>query len=139
MYNPFSLQGKTILVTGASSGIGRSIAVESARMGAKVVVTGRHVERLNETFAALEGDGHLQFAADLADEDQRTELIGHMPHIDGVAFCAGIVQTVLFQFINRAKLDEVFEINFFSSAFGTTDCKKEIDRARWGDCMDFIH
>ena len=50
MYNPFSLQGKTVLVTGASSGIGQATAVECSKMGAKIVITGRNVERLQETF-----------------------------------------------------------------------------------------
>ena len=54
-YNPFSLEGKTILVTGASSGIGRGIAVECSKMGATMVINGRNQERLNETLSMLEG------------------------------------------------------------------------------------
>ena len=57
MYNPFTLQGKTILVTGASSGIGRAAAIECSRMGARVIVTGRNEERLKETLGQLEGEG----------------------------------------------------------------------------------
>lgn len=56
-HNPFSLEGKTILVTGASSGIGRGIAVECSKMGAKMVINGRNQERLNETLSMLEGEG----------------------------------------------------------------------------------
>lgn len=48
-YNPFSLEGKTILVTGASSGIGRATAIECAKMGANVIVTARNESRLLET------------------------------------------------------------------------------------------
>ena len=59
-YNPFSLEGKTVLVTGASSGIGQATAIECSKMGAKVVITGRNEERFNETFSQLEGEGHLQ-------------------------------------------------------------------------------
>ena len=58
MYNPFSLLGKTILVTGASSGIGRAVALECSKMGASLIITGRSEERLDATFQALEGEKH---------------------------------------------------------------------------------
>ena len=56
--NPFTLHNKQILITGASSGIGRAMAVECAKAGAKLIITGRNEERLNETFVQLEGEGH---------------------------------------------------------------------------------
>ena len=68
LYNPFSLEGKTILITGASSGIGQGIAIECSKMGAKVVITGRNQERLKETFDQLNGEGHVMIAADLNNE-----------------------------------------------------------------------
>ena len=58
MYNPFSLEGKSILITGASSGIGRTTAVECSKLGANVLITARNQERLNETFRQLAGEGH---------------------------------------------------------------------------------
>ena len=67
MYNPFSLEGKTILVTGASSGIGRATAIECSRMGAKVIITARNEERLKETLEQLEGDDHCMILCNLAD------------------------------------------------------------------------
>ena len=60
MYNPFSLVGKTILITGASSGIGKATAIECARLGAKLILVGRDEQRLNEVFNLLEGAGHEQ-------------------------------------------------------------------------------
>ena len=69
-YNPFSLQGKTILVTGASSGIGRATAIECSYLGAKLFVTARNEERLRETFDALEGDGHAMVIADVAKSEE---------------------------------------------------------------------
>ena len=69
MYNPFSLSGKTILVTGASSGIGRATAIECSKMGAVVVLTGRNQERLQETLALLEGKGHSLCTCDLTKEE----------------------------------------------------------------------
>ena len=65
-YNPFSLVGKTILITGASSGIGRATAIECSKFGAKCVITGRNEERLNETFTQMAGDGHQIVVADIS-------------------------------------------------------------------------
>ena len=78
-YNPFSLEDKTILVTGASSGIGRGIAVECSKMGAKVVLSGRNMERLNETIFLLEGDGHTVIAGDLSNKDGIANLVLNCP------------------------------------------------------------
>ena len=64
-YNPFTLAGKTILVTGASSGIGKETAISCSKMGAKVIITARNEERLEETFQALEGESHKKIIADL--------------------------------------------------------------------------
>ena len=66
MYNPFSLEGKTILVTGASSGIGRATAIECAKLGATLILTGRNVQNLHETLQTLEGGKEHRFiVADL--------------------------------------------------------------------------
>lgn len=112
MHNPFSLLGKTILVTGASSGIGRAVAIECSKMGASVIVTARNEERLRETFSQLKGSGHLLIVADLTDEDERTSLVEFSPKLDGVVHCAGIVKTMLFQFINLESLSDLMNINF---------------------------
>ena len=91
MYNPFSLIGKTILVTGASSGIGRATAVECSKMGAKLILTGRNEDRLQQTLHLLEGDDHLLFSCDLAQEDDIKVFCAQLPNnIDGIAHCAGI-------------------------------------------------
>ena len=114
MYNPFSLSGKTILITGASSGIGRATAVESSRLGATCIITGRNAERLQETFNALEGEGHQQFIADLTDQADIESLVSQFPPLDGAVLCAGVGQTVPVQFATREKFDKVFNTNFFS-------------------------
>ena len=90
MYNPFSLSGKTILVTGASSGIGRATAIECSKMGAVLVLTGRNQERLKETFALLEGKGHSLFTCDLTKEEEINNLAKELPTLNGVVLCAGI-------------------------------------------------
>jgi NAD(P)-dependent dehydrogenase (short-subunit alcohol dehydrogenase family) len=112
--NPFSLEKKTVLVTGASSGIGKAIAIECSKMGATLVITGRNVERLNETFIQLDGSNHSQISADLKVEDQIKLLIDKLPLLDGVVHSAGIVTTLPFQFVTKEKLDEIFSVNFIS-------------------------
>ena len=114
-YNPFSLEGKTILVTGASSGIGRQTAIECSKMGAKVIVCGRNQERLNETLSSMEGEGHISFAGDLLEEDVIKQLVQEIPNIDGTVLAAGRGLTLPFQFSTREKFDEIFNINFFST------------------------
>ena len=76
MYNPYSLEGKTILITGASSGIGRATAIECSKLGAIVVVTARNEARLQETLDALEGEGHKMVLCDLTIEEELNNLGG---------------------------------------------------------------
>lgn len=111
MYNPFSLEGKVILVTGASSGIGRATAIECSHMGAKLVITGRNEERLLETFSALEGEDHLYVVADLTDEQQMDKLVERTPVLHGLVNNAGITEIVPTQFIKRDKLEKILGIN----------------------------
>ena len=74
-YNPFSLSGKTILVTGASSGIGKETAIQCSKMGAKIIITARNEERLNETLTQLEGDGHQYIIADLTQKEDLDKIV----------------------------------------------------------------
>lgn len=113
-YNPFSLSGKTILVTGASSGIGQATAVECSKMGARMVVTGRNPERLNDTFGMLIGDGHTQIVADLTKADDLAMLVESCPDLNGVVLCAGKGILLPIQFCDQDKFKDVFETNFFS-------------------------
>lgn len=111
MINPFSLEGKTILVTGASSGIGRATAIACSQMGATVVVTGRNEQRLQETFDAIEGEGHMQIVADIASDEQIDALVEQLPTLHGLVNNAGITETCPTQFIKRDKLEKVMEVN----------------------------
>lgn len=113
-YNPFSLEGRTILVTGASSGIGRTTAIWCSRMGARLIVTGRNQERLDEVLAALDGSGHQAIAADLTQPEQMEHLLELLPVVDGVVLCAGQGTVVPFKMADRKKLDPIFEINYFA-------------------------
>ncbi len=115
LYNPFSLEGKTILVTGASSGIGRATAIECSKMGARLIVNGRNSERLQETFDALEGEGHQQIVADLVSMDDLNNIVAQVSDLEGVVLCAGKGKTVPVQFATRDIFDDIFNINFFST------------------------
>lgn len=114
MENPFSLEGKCILVTGASSGIGRGIAVACAQMGAQVVLSGRNESRLHETLDSMEGERHLVLCGDLNSEDIRNEIVEKMPALNGVAYCAGISQIQMAKFMDLSSLEGIFQTNVFS-------------------------
>lgn len=111
MDNPFSLQGKHILVTGASSGIGRAIAVACAGMGATLCLTARNEVRLKETLSMLEGEGHQLIAADLTHEEEIRHLVSLLPKLDGVVQNAGVGSRVLCKSITKCDLDKVLKPN----------------------------
>lgn len=113
-YNPFSLEGKTILVTGASSGIGRATAIECSKMGATVILTARSEARLQETLSMMEGEGHTIVRADLCVEEDVKQLVAAIPPLDGVAYVAGIGSTDLMKFYKQESLQNVFGVNVAS-------------------------
>ena len=118
-YNPFSLAGKTVIVTGASSGIGRQCAIECSKAGAKVVLIGRNEERLNEAYAELQGEGHIVKVCDLTDFELLPQVVAEIVEvcgpIDGVLNCAGISTTLPLKLMNVEKLDEFFRSNVYSA------------------------
>lgn len=111
MNNPFSLEGKTILVTGASSGIGRGICIDCSKMGAAVHLTARNEDRLNETLSKMEGNGHAVHKADLCSTDDINILVESLPAIDGVVLCAGIIKTMPVKNISEEAMTEIFNAN----------------------------
>ena len=111
MNNPFSLSGKTILVTGASSGIGRGIAIACAGMGAQLILTGRNITRLQETLSTLEGEGHSYIAADLTNAQERIALVEQLPALHGVVHCAGVGSRVPCKMLTQEDIDHVLKPN----------------------------
>ena len=114
IFNPFSLAGKTVLVTGASSGIGRETAIACSRMGAGVVINGRNQERLQETSDLMAGPVVGMIVADLTSLDDVKRMLSEIPALDGAVLCAGNSTTLPLQFGSREKFDEMFDINFFA-------------------------
>ena len=113
-YNPFSLNGKTILVTGASSGIGMATAIECSKLGAKLIITGRNAERLNETMEMLSGEGHTLVTGDLTSQEDIDKIVSGTGKINGLVLCAGKGMTSPFPFSTRDKYAEIFDVNFFA-------------------------
>lgn len=115
MNNPFSLEGKTILVTGASSNIGKQIAIRCSEMGAKLVIIGRNEERLNETIANLVPSDHQLIVFDIENRQDMPAMVNQLPSLDGVVLCAGIYDTTVVRHITDEKLVHMFDTNTFSN------------------------
>ena len=113
-YNPYSLEGKRILITGASSGIGRTTAIECSKLGAELIVTGRSKERLDKTLEDLNGNGHKSILADLTIKKDIEELVNQIVSLDGVVLCAGQGTVVPFKMSKREKMEPIFNVNYFS-------------------------
>lgn len=113
-YNPYSLEGKRILITGASSGIGRTTAIECSKLGAVLIITGRNKERLDESLKELEGKGHKAVIADLTINEDIEKLVNEVDYLNGVVLCAGQVKSTPFKMCKRERVNPIFEINYFS-------------------------
>lgn len=119
MNNPFTLEGKTILVTGASSGIGKATAIACAKAGARVVLTARNEERLQETLAVMnegvnvEGvkEEHLIVPAELCEQEEINRLVDAMPELDGAFLCAGVSDTTPVKYMTSEAIQRVLSIN----------------------------
>lgn len=111
MFNPFSLCGKTILVTGASSGIGKASAIECSKMGAKLIITARNEARLTQTLSELEGEGHQMYLCDLSKEEEIDDMIAQMPEIQGLINNAGYTKLLPVQFINTEDINSILKVN----------------------------
>ena len=111
-YNPFTLKGKKILVTGASSGIGRETAIVCSKMGAEIVITGRNEERLAKTLSQLVGDSHITIPADITSQEEIDKLVSECPALDGIVHCAGIGDRTLLKMVREKDLERVMKANF---------------------------
>lgn len=116
--NPFSLEGKNILITGASSGIGRSVAVESSFSGANVFICGRNVDKLEDTFHKLHhgpNQNHKKLIFDLNDEEKLINILNEVDKIDGVVLAAGNDLILPFKFTNNLNLKNILDDNLIGN------------------------
>lgn len=114
--NPFNVEKKTILVTGASSGIGKSIAIQCSQFGASVMITGRNLERLQNTLDIINAEGtqtHFSYPADLNDDEQIVKLASDVPAIDGLVLCSGINDKAPIKHVDRDKIEKMYNANVY--------------------------
>ena len=111
-FNPFSLEGKTILVTGASSGIGRGIAVTCSKMGANVIINGRNASKLQDTLSQMAGGNGEIMVGDLTDAGYLESLVASLPKLDGIVHCAGIGQRIPCKDLQIENVNQVMDVNF---------------------------
>lgn len=130
-FNPFTLASKQILVTGASSGIGRGIALACAKMGATVIVTGRNIERLNETLNRLPEGDHKAISADLTKAEDIDRLVSELPKLDGLVQCAGVGSRVACKMMTQADIDHIMKPNLEAPVLlqAAILAKKKINKA----------
>lgn len=110
-YNPYSLEGKTILVTGAAGGIGKATAVECSKLGAKLLLTDINEAGLQDTLNALSGEGHRYFTTDMTNQDALDALVSSIPQIDGLVSNAGITKPSPVKFVKKEDLERIMSIN----------------------------
>ena len=115
MQDIFSLTGKIILVTGASSGIGRAVAQQCAAAGATCILTARNQDRLQQTLVSLEGEGHQVLVSDLSSAEGVQKVVESLPKVNGVVCCAGVVETKMLKFTEEDDLLHLFNTNAFSA------------------------
>lgn len=112
------LADKRILVTGASSGIGRSFAIQASTLGATLILWGRNSERLEDTYQSLSGTGHEYHVFDItnykAAEQIITKSVTERKKISGFVHCAGIERTMPMKISTPEVFKEIFEINVFA-------------------------
>src|ERR1044071_2539835 len=112
MSTPFHLEGKTILITGATSGIGSNAAVRITEMGGHVVLSSRNEAGLNEVAAKCRKDCAQIIAADILTQTGRDHLAQNVPHLDGLVNCVGTVHPFPVRFLDQQKLDQTMNVNF---------------------------
>lgn len=112
--SPFSLKEKVILVVGASSGIGKQIAISAASMGARLILVARNAAKLADTCKLLKGENHLVIPADITDEAALGKIVEEIPAVHGVIHSAGILKLAPLKILDAEQLKQITEINYLA-------------------------
>lgn len=108
-----------ILITGASSGIGREISIKLSELGYQCVLTGRNLKELEITLSKMSGDNHTIFSGDINDNIFINKISDEINHLNGLIHSAGIIKLLPFKFITRDDFDKIMNTNLFSPFFLT--------------------
>ena len=120
VYNPFSLEQKTVLITGAAGGIGRATALECAKLGAVLILTDINEEGLRTTFDLLENQNlHRYIVANLTIDEDIDKLVDEIDKLDGFVSNAGVTKPAPVKFINRTDLERIMSINAMAPMYLT--------------------
>jgi len=136
--NAFDLKGKTVLVTGASSGLGKQTAITASEYGARVIITGRNEARLEDTFRSLHGEGHQQIPADLTIQADIDRLVGGLPILEGLVHSTGISELSPARFITEEIISRTFRISFNASVLLTAAILGKKKLAKGNSSIVFI-
>lgn len=114
----FNLKEKNILITGASSGIGKQCAVTCSKLGANVILIARNKERLERTYHELKGGNNLYISQDITEYDKLEEIISSsvekIGKISGFVHSAGIEITLPLRNMEPSIYEKIFSINVIS-------------------------
>lgn len=114
MNNPYTIEGKTILITGAASGIGKATALQCAEMGAKLILLDLNEEGLSRIVADIK-DGDVEtIAINLTNFDNIQSMVAKLPKLDGIVSNAGIFYSMMAKLSEKKDMERIFEINTFS-------------------------
>ena len=128
-FNPFSLEGKVVVISGAASGIGRQCAINCSKMGAKLILLDLNAEGLEQTMTMVERpEDHFSAAVNLTDYERVPEVIKEavvkVGRITGLLNCAGISTTLPLNVAKPDVLDKFFHVNVYTAYFlAQTVCK----------------
>ena len=141
--NPFSLSKKLVLITGASSGIGRQCAISCSRMGATVVLMGRNPARLEETLSLMEDQAeHTKSVLDLVEyskvEEVVKDIVEQKGRINGLINCAGISTTLPLKSVSPQKMEHFIQTNVIGAVNLTREVVRSSHFSRTGGSIVYI-
>ncbi|QUN06900.1 SDR family oxidoreductase [Shewanella yunxiaonensis] len=136
------LKNKNVIVTGASSGIGRVVAQVFSRQGARIIAVGRDLERLDQTVSSLVGTDNLSIVCDVSKPTEIENLFqkacDFIGQIDSVVHCAGIQKTLPLQALKESDFDEIFDTNVKSAQFIAKSFRKNSRYNKDGSSLIFL-